>query len=137
MFENFTDRDLGKRFPDHLRRSGLTVHPHHELFVPTTPDEEWIRAVARHGWVCLTHDRRIRYKPNERAAVMDAGVALLVLVGNVPTIDLARNFVQSIDRIEAFLSDHPPPLIAGVYRPTPAELARNPHAPGRIEQRWP
>jgi hypothetical protein len=35
----FTDRDLGKRFPEILRAAGLTVQRHSDHFEPETPDE--------------------------------------------------------------------------------------------------
>ncbi len=133
----FTDRDLGRRFPQILRDAGLVVQAHDDHFSPTTPDAEWIGIVSRHRWVVLTHDRRIQYKPNERKAVEQAGIALLVLVGQTTTAELARNFVQTLPRIEGFLAAHSTPLIAGIYRPSPAELQRRPNAPGRIELRWP
>ncbi len=80
----FTDRDLGKRFPEILREAGLTVHRHGDHFEPETPDEVWLAAVGAHGWIALTHNRRIRYTPNERDAVMRHRVALLVVVGAAP-----------------------------------------------------
>ncbi|MGH9423743.1 MAG: hypothetical protein ACRD3J_27460 [Thermoanaerobaculia bacterium] len=59
----FTDRDLGTRFPEILRAAGLLVERHADHFAPDTPDEEWLEAIGRRGWVALTHDMRIRYKP--------------------------------------------------------------------------
>lgn len=38
----FTDRDLGKRFPEVLAAAGLTVERHHDLFSPDGSDEEWL-----------------------------------------------------------------------------------------------
>lgn len=73
-FVYFTDRDLGNRFPEILRSAGLTVERHGDRFAPDTPDEEWLAAVGARGWIVLTHDRRIRYKPNERDAVMDTAL---------------------------------------------------------------
>ncbi|MGH8532112.1 MAG: hypothetical protein ACREV1_05115 [Gammaproteobacteria bacterium] len=72
-----------------------------------------------------SHDRRIRYKPNELAAVARHRVTLLVVVGKVP--QLARHFIATISRITNFLGEHMPPLIAKakVYRSSPAELAKN------------
>jgi hypothetical protein len=43
----FTDRDLGKRFPEILRSSGLTVERHGDHFAPDTPDEVWLQAVGQ------------------------------------------------------------------------------------------
>jgi hypothetical protein len=65
----FTDRDLGLQFPAILCHAGLRVERHADHFAPNCPDEEWLGTVAARGWVAITHDQRIRYKPNELAAV--------------------------------------------------------------------
>lgn len=133
----FTDRDLGNQFPDYLKAAGLTVHKHGQYFAPTGSDEEWLEFVGRNGWVAVTHDRQIRYKENEKAAVVAHGVRLLVVIGHAPFPQLAKHFVDTIPRIETFLAGKHPPFIAKVYRPHPADLAKNPDAPGRIEHWFP
>jgi len=90
------------------------------------------RVAGERGWIAVTHDRRIRYKPNERDAVMRHGVALLVVVGAAPFPDLARAFVATLPRIERFLAKHERPFIAKVYRPAVGETARGEVA-GRVE----
>lgn len=137
MPEFFTDRDLGKQFPEALRQAGLTVHGAHEHFAHDTPDTVWIAEVSRRGWIALTRDQRIRYKPNELAAVLDGGLGLIVLVGQATSAELAENFIRTRGRIESFVDRHDPPFIAGLSRPSTAERARRPDAPGRIELRWP
>lgn len=129
----FTDRDLGLQFPAILRRGGLFVERHTDHFAPDTPDAQWLETVAGRGWVAVTHDKRIRYKPNELAAVMNNQLALLVVVGDAPFADLATAFVNTSGKIIKFLASHRPPFIAKVYRPTPSEVARNAAAIGRIE----
>jgi hypothetical protein len=136
-FVYFTDRDLGNRFPGILRSAGLSVEQHKDHFAPDTPDETWLAEVSARGWIALTHDRRIRYKPNERDAVIRHRLALLVIIGAAPYPDLARAFVATLPRIERFLARHEPPLIAKVYRPSPAEVARRGAAPGRIDLWYP
>jgi hypothetical protein len=136
-FVYFTDRDLGKRFPEILSLHGLKVERHEDHFAPDTADELWLETVGSRGCIALTHDRRIRYKSNERDAVIRHGVALLVIVGTAPFPELARAFVASLPRIEQFLSKHKPPFIAKVYRPSPAETARRTSAPGRVELWYP
>lgn len=136
-FVFFTDRDLGIAFPEILRDSGLTVERHRDHFPPACPDEEWLEVVGRRGWVALTHDTRIRYKPNQLEKVVQHNVRLLVLVGKATFPDLARSFVATYSRIDAFLQRNPAPLIAKVYRASPAELKGNPSAPGRIELSFP
>jgi hypothetical protein len=133
----FTDRDLGKRFPEILKSAGIAVERHQDHFAPDTPDEVWLEAVGQRGWIALTHDRRIRYKPNERDAVMRHRVSLMVIVGAVPFPTLARAFVATVPTIERFLARHKPPFIAKVYRPSPAEASRRSDAPGHVELWYP
>jgi PIN like domain len=136
-FVYFTDRDLGKAFPEILRSNGLTVERHRDHFAHNTPDEIWLEAVGKRRWIALTHDQRIRYKPNERDAVMRNNVGLLVIIGAVPFPDLARAFVNSLPVVERFLEEHKSPFIAKVYRRSPAETARRGPGPGRVEPWYP
>jgi len=133
----FTDRDLGKRFPDILSSAGLAVERHHDLFPPDGSDEQWLEHCGNNGRIALSHNLRIRYTPNELAAVIRHRVALLILSGKVPLPELADNFVTSLARIEAFLDGHEPPCIAKVYRPSAAELERKPTMPGSITLWYP
>lgn len=133
----FTDRDLGKRFPEILAAAGLQVERHADHFAPDCSDETWLREIGQRGWVAITHDGRIRYKPNELAAVIEHQVTLLVMVGHAPYPQLAQYFVATRNRILDFLSRHQPPLIAKVYRPSATLIAENPEAPGRIELWYP
>lgn len=129
----FTDRDLGKKFPEILRAASLRVERHADHFQHDTPDEEWLAHIGDRGWIALTHDGRIRYKPNELATVMRHRVALLVVVGHAPYPDLAKAFVATTPRILAFVAGHEPPYIAKVYRPSPTQTDNDPSTPGRIE----
>jgi hypothetical protein len=49
-------------------------------------------------------------------------------VGKAPLKELAENFVATMPRIREFLARHNAPLIAKVYRPTPAERMERPDA---------
>lgn len=122
----FTDRDLGLKFGEILRNAGLTVERHRGHFRPDCPAEEWLHSVGQRGWVALTHDTRIRYKPNELAAVERNNVRLLVVVGAAPYPKLALSFVPTHHRVEAFLAREQAPFIAKVYRATPADLVNSP-----------
>ena len=133
----FTDRDLGNQFPAILRAAGLTVERHADHFSHDAPDQEWLAKVGAKGWVALTHNSRIRYTPNEKEAVTAFGVRLLVIVGQAPFPVLARSFVVTRARVEAFLAKHAPPFIAKVYRASPSELEKNPDAPGSIQLWYP
>lgn len=133
----FSDRDLGHQFPAILRSAGLRVERHADHFAHDCPDDEWLAEVARRGWVALTHDGRIRYKPNELAAVVQHKASLLVVIGDAPYAELARSFVKTLPRVLAFLDEHRAPVIGKIYRPSPADLANNPRVTGRVELWYP
>jgi hypothetical protein len=115
----FTDRDLGKRFPEILSAAGLNVERHRDLFRPDGSDQQWLEHCGRNRRIAITHNERIRYTPNELAAVVEHRVALLVVVGKVPLTALAQNFVNTLPKIMAFVDAHEPPYIAKIYRPAP------------------
>jgi hypothetical protein len=133
----FTDRDLGKRFPEILREAGLRVERHADHFAHDTSDEDWLREIGKRSWVAITHDKRIRYKPNELKAVLDNNVALLVVVGRNPFPELAKAFVVTERRIRTFVAKTQPPYIAKVYRAPASEERMDPAAAGRIELWYP
>jgi hypothetical protein len=133
----FTDRDLGSRFPDILAAAGLSVERHKDHFAPDCSDEEWLATIGERGWIAVTHDRRIRYKPNELAAIVRHRVALLIVIGKVPLPLLAQSFVATAPRILDFIASHRPPFIAKVYRPSPSELNRDPQAAGEVTLWYP
>jgi len=129
----FTDRDLGLGFPGILSAAGLAVERHRDHFAADCADETWLETVGNRGWVALTHDQNIRYRPNEKAAVVRHGVRLLVIVGDAPYAQLAESFVATLPRIERFLARHSAPFIAKVYRPSPRDAAGRRKPVGRIE----
>ncbi len=132
--EFFTDRDVGgKKFPQILRDAKLTVHAHRDHFPPDAPDTVWLPEVAARGWIILTRDKNIIRTPLERDAVFRSGAAFFALTGGeVPTAELAQNFVNTLAQVERFVARHPRPFIAKVFRPNPAtEIARG--TPGRVE----
>jgi PIN like domain len=133
----FTDRDLGKQFPAILTEAGLRVERHADLFSPEGSDEQWLEHCGRNGHIAISHNSRIRYVPNELAAVKRFKVALIILVGKAPTAELARNFVNTLGRIEDFVASHTAPFIAKVYRPTTTDSASAVDTPGRIELWYP
>ena len=82
---------------------------HADLFEPACPDDEWLAKVGSEGWIAVSRDARIRYKPNEKEAVLLHGVRLLVLVGQIPLPQLAANFMATVDKITIFVAQHPAP----------------------------
>lgn len=127
----FTDRDLGRTFPDILikaKLSAMRVERHSDHFAHDAPDEVWLKEVGRRGWFVLTRDQRIRYRPNEKSAIFDFTVGLFVLIGNARHKDLAENFIATYPAIEGFARNNERPFIAKIYRPSKSKPK------GRVEK---
>jgi len=112
----FTDRDLGKRFPQLLRDAGLRVELHETHFKPATPDEIWLPRIRERGWVAVTRDGRIRYSPLALEAMMSAGTQLFVIVGKLTNDDAAAVFIDRRKQIQALLAKDQDAFIAKVRR---------------------
>lgn len=112
----FTDRDLGKRFPQLLLDAGLHVECHDAHFDPTTPDEIWLPKVQSRGWKAVTRDGRIRYSPLALEAMMNAGTQLFVVVGKLSTDEAAAVFIKRRSQIQAMLVREQGAFIAKVRR---------------------
>lgn len=71
-----------------------------------------MRAVGAKGWIVLTKDRRIRYRPNEIAALKEAKVVAVVLVaGNLIGPEMAGLFVKTLRKIENTAGSASPPAL--------------------------
>jgi len=114
----FLDRNLGtKHVASALRATGVTVEVHNDHFLQDAKDEVWLPEVGKRGWVVLTKDDRIRYRPTELAAVIDAHVALFALAsGNLNGEEMAQAFVAALPRMTRVLAKYRPPFIAKVTR---------------------
>lgn len=61
-----------------LQTASIPFIEHGQLFPPACPDDVWLEGVAGKGWLVVTRDQRIRYKVNEQAAAVRAGLHLFV-----------------------------------------------------------
>ena len=72
-------------------------------------------SAARKGWIVLTMDRRVRYRPVEIAAIRRHRVKAFALTsGNLRAADQAHRFLGNEARITAACAD-PGPFIYAVY----------------------
>jgi PIN like domain len=70
--EFFLDRSLAGRVAESLRAASWNVRTHIEVYGGRdegVEDVEWLELCGREGWIALTKDRRVRYRPFEIAAV--------------------------------------------------------------------
>ena len=66
----FIDRSLGvEPIKTELINSGLVVEIHDDHFARDEEDHVWLKTVGERGWVVLTKDQRLRYRPLEISAL--------------------------------------------------------------------
>jgi hypothetical protein len=86
----FIDRSLGvEPVRTALIAAGLKVEIHDDHFKRDEDDRVWLSEVGQRGWVVLTKDQRLRYRPLEIAALRASGARVFILVaGNLRGSDL-------------------------------------------------
>ena len=121
----FVDRSLGgKIVPTKLRDAGWKVEHHDDHFADDTPDTTWISEAGRRGWIILTADERIRYKPVEKAALLASGTLTFLLA--------SRKGLTGAEMAEAFLSVQVS-IINAIIRQRPPAIFKVYAAERRIE----
>jgi predicted nuclease of predicted toxin-antitoxin system len=117
----FVDRSLGRRaVPSALRDAGFEAVAHDDVFAVDTDDEVWLAEAGTRGWIVLIKDNRIRYRPQERAALEAAGVQAFVLTNaNMTGEEQAYLLRTHAGRIERFCTEHSGPFVVGVYHERP------------------
>lgn len=100
-----------------LREAGATVERLTAHFPRGTRDEIWLAEAGRRGWVVLTRDKRIRYRPLERMALHAHGVRAFVFTGgNVAIKDTATILAAALGKITKIVRGEPAPFIYHIGR---------------------
>lgn len=103
--EFFTDRGLGKRVVEGLRKEGWTVRAMYEEFPSSERsrsrrflDENWIPTVTERGWVILSKDSfRLTH---ERLAIVECGAKVFSIPSaSIRTEKMIERFAASKDAI--------------------------------------
>ena len=112
----FIDRSLGiEPIRTELIKAGLVVEIHDDHFARDEEDRVWLRTVGERGWVVLTKDQRLRYRPLEIAALIASKARVFVLTaGNLRGIEIAAVFLTALPRICKVLHSRPGPFVARV-----------------------
>jgi predicted nuclease of predicted toxin-antitoxin system len=112
----FLDRSLGvEPIRTELINRGLFVEIHDDHFPRDEEDRVWLQAVGERGWVVLTKDNRLRYRPLEIAALRASKAKVFVLTaGNLRGIEIAAVFLAALPRICRVLHHRPGPFVGRV-----------------------
>ena len=114
----FLDRSLGTHIvAGILRKAGATVEVHADHFSPDAPDEEWLTAAGRRGWVVVTQDKRIRFREVERVALRNAGVkAFIVTASRISGAEVGALLVKRLNGMVRMIDASSGPSVALVSR---------------------
>lgn len=97
----FFDHNLSPRLPNGLREFGEDAIHLTDKFQSDTADEEWLRYVGENGLFLITRDDRIRWRPNELAALRQHNVGAFFLGGkNRSRCELIQQTVGNWPRIK-------------------------------------
>lgn len=116
----FVDRSLGRiQVPRLLREAGLRLTTLAERYgVPAdeaVTDEQWLEDAGKLGEAVLMKDDRIRYRPVEKAAVIEWRVRAFCLARRDLTASaMAATYLSNLDRITAICIERE----AGVFMVT-------------------
>lgn len=117
----FLDENLhGNIFADILKAANIPVELCKTHFPQGTDDTDWIPWVAQRGWVAVTGDKKTRFRPEEKEAIIVSGIKMIHLINgkNATHSMLANNFVYTYDKIVSFLDKNNAPCLATLTRPT-------------------
>ena len=97
-----------------LINAGLTVQIHDGHFARDEQDRVWLQTVGERGWVVLTKDQRLRYRPLEIGALRASHARVFVLTaGNLRGSGIAAVFLAAL-RMYRVLDSLPGPFVARV-----------------------
>lgn len=122
----FFDENMGRPDFSDFIAAGAEARSYHDLYPPGVPDHVWIPEVTARGWVIVTTDRNIRYRPNERWAIEQSGARMFVFTGaQMRGEQQMEVLTKALPKMLRTLDKHRPPFIAVVDRS------------GGVTVRWP
>jgi len=100
-----------------LVKAGLVVEIHDDHFSRDEEDCVWLAAAGERGWVVLTKDQKLRYRPLEISALRASKARVFVLTaGNLRGVEIGAVFLEALPQICKVLESHPGPLVARVSK---------------------
>jgi hypothetical protein len=78
-----------------------------------TPDPVWLARAGQEGWLVVTRDHNIRYRPGERRAILEYGVGAFVLAHKaaLPKWPYFKLLVATLDEMERRFESTPRPFL--------------------------
>ncbi len=126
MVRYLLDENLtGKRAIEVLRAGGCDITTCHDLGLKGVRDDVWIPVAAKLGFVIITADVKMRRVPAEKAAILAARARVVAvrIHGNITTVDVAQNIINSRRVLERFVRKQEAPWMVTLALPSPKDFA--------------
>lgn len=114
----FIDRSIPRSVAEALKLVREDVRWLEDEFAHDVPDADWLREVGSRGWLVIGRDRRIRYRPAEKQAILDHRVGYFCIAqdANPTRWEYLRLIVGTLDQMEQLFATVERPFIYGVYK---------------------
>jgi hypothetical protein len=100
-----------------LSEAGIPFVAHRDQFAHDTPDDIWLSAAADKGWLVVTRDQRIRYRPNELGAMRRARLHVFVFTqGGLTGAETGSIVVRCHAAMLQLATEVPPPAFFSLTR---------------------
>lgn len=107
----FLDNNLSEHLANGMAAFGEPVVHLRSLFDPDEDDAVWLEHLGKSGMILITRDERIRYRPNELAALREHRVGAFFLGGkNRTRCELIQQLVRNWPRIKEEAKKKRPPF---------------------------
>lgn len=94
------DENLSDKMARSLRDIDQQVYHVTEVLAAGSPDTEVLEYAGSNDYFLITKDNRIRYKPNEKAAIRRYKVGVFLLGGkNIPFFETYQQLIRNWDNI--------------------------------------
>jgi hypothetical protein len=114
----FFDRSIPKSVAEALKMVRSDVRWLEDDFSHNIKDADWLKEVGSRGWLVIGRDRRIRYRPAEKQAIIDHHVGYFCIAQDTnPTRwEYLRLIVTTLDAMEQLFASIERPFMYGVYK---------------------
>jgi hypothetical protein len=109
---------LGRKIiAERLRECGVQVEVHDDHFPQNALDEDWLSEAGKRGWIVLTKDDRIRYRPAALESYRANKVRVFIFSsGEMKAQEMAVAFIKALPRVLRLVQNKPAPFFARISR---------------------
>ncbi len=109
----FVDGSMPRSVADELKAVGKDAKAKVELFKDGTKDPEWLQRVGEKGWLAITRDEYIRFRPGEKQAIIDHRVGCFIFTykNSLKKAEIVELVLKHIEKMEQAFATTPRPFI--------------------------